>query len=44
MARPQVNDGGDILQIWSVAANMLNPYAATFDFSRMPMHYSARRN
>jgi hypothetical protein len=24
MARPQVEDGGDVLQIWRVAANMLN--------------------
>jgi hypothetical protein len=29
MARPQVADGGDGLQIWRVAANILNKQART---------------
>jgi hypothetical protein len=31
MARPQVPDGGDILQVWSVAANILNKQSRTAD-------------
>jgi hypothetical protein len=29
MARPQVADGGDNLQIWKVAANILNKQSRT---------------
>jgi hypothetical protein len=31
MARPQVADGGDGLQIWRVAANILNKQSQTVD-------------
>jgi hypothetical protein len=31
MARPQVADGGDSLQFWRVAANMLNKQSQTAD-------------
>jgi hypothetical protein len=31
MARPQVADGGEGLQIWRVAANMLNKQSRTAD-------------
>jgi hypothetical protein len=31
MARPQVADGGDGLQIWRVAANILNKQSRTID-------------
>jgi hypothetical protein len=31
MVRPQVADGGDGLQIWSVAANVLNKQSRTAD-------------
>jgi hypothetical protein len=31
MARPQVADGGDGLQIWKVAANILNKKSRTAD-------------
>jgi hypothetical protein len=31
MARPQVADGGDGLQIWRVAANILNKQSQTAD-------------
>jgi hypothetical protein len=31
MARPQVGDGGDSLQFWRVAANMLNKQLRTDD-------------
>jgi hypothetical protein len=31
MARPQVADGGDGLQIWRVAANILNKQSRTAD-------------
>jgi hypothetical protein len=31
MARPQVADGGDDLQIWRVAANILNKQSRTAD-------------
>jgi hypothetical protein len=31
MARPQVVDGGDGLQIWRVAANILNKQSLTAD-------------
>jgi hypothetical protein len=31
MARPQVADGGDGLQIWKVAANILNKQSRTAD-------------
>jgi hypothetical protein len=31
MARPQVADGGDGLQIWGVAANILNKQSRTAD-------------
>jgi hypothetical protein len=31
MARPQVADGGDSLQFWSVAANILNKKSRTAD-------------
>jgi hypothetical protein len=31
MARPQVADGGDGLQIWRVAANILNKQSRTVD-------------
>jgi hypothetical protein len=31
MARPQVADGGDSLQIWRVAANVLNKQPQTAD-------------
>jgi hypothetical protein len=31
MARPQVADGGDGLQIWRVAANILNKQSRTTD-------------
>jgi hypothetical protein len=31
MARPQVADGGDGLQIWWVAANILNKQSRTAD-------------
>jgi hypothetical protein len=31
MASPQVADGGDGLQIWSVAANILNKQSRTAD-------------
>jgi hypothetical protein len=31
MARPQVADGGDALQIWRVAANILNKQSRTAD-------------
>jgi hypothetical protein len=38
MARPQVADGGDSLQFWRVATNMLNKQSQTADkglFSRL---------
>jgi hypothetical protein len=31
MARPQVADGGDALQIWRVSANILNKQSRTSD-------------
>jgi hypothetical protein len=31
MARPQVADGGDALQVWRVSANILNKKARTAD-------------
>jgi hypothetical protein len=31
MAHPQVADGGDVLQIWRVAANILNKKSWTVD-------------
>jgi hypothetical protein len=31
MARPQVADGGDALQVWRVAANILNKQSQTVD-------------
>jgi hypothetical protein len=31
MARPQVADGGDALQVWRVAANILNKQSRTAD-------------
>jgi hypothetical protein len=31
MARPQVADGGDALQVWRVAANILNKQSQTAD-------------
>jgi hypothetical protein len=31
MARPQVADGGDTLQVWRVAANTLNKQSRTVD-------------
>jgi hypothetical protein len=31
MARPQVADGGDALQVWRVAANILNNQSRTAD-------------
>jgi hypothetical protein len=31
MARPQVADGGDALQVWRVAANMFNKQSRTAD-------------
>jgi hypothetical protein len=31
MARPQVADGGDALQVWMVAANILNKQSRTPD-------------
>jgi hypothetical protein len=31
MARPQVADGGDVLQIWRVTANILNRQSRTAD-------------
>jgi hypothetical protein len=31
MARPQVADGGDGLQVWRVAANILNKQSRTVD-------------
>jgi len=31
MARPRVADGGDGLQIWTVAANILNKQSRTAD-------------
>jgi hypothetical protein len=31
MARPQVADGGDTLQVWRVAANILNKQSQTTD-------------
>jgi hypothetical protein len=31
MTRPQVEDGGDALQIWRVAANILNKQSRTAD-------------
>jgi hypothetical protein len=31
MARPQVADGGDDLQIWRVAVNILNQQSRTVD-------------
>jgi hypothetical protein len=31
MARPQVADGGDGLQVWRVAANILNKQSRTAD-------------
>jgi hypothetical protein len=31
MARPQVSDGGDSLQVWRVAANILNKQSRTVD-------------
>jgi hypothetical protein len=31
MARPQVADGGDSLQLWKVAANILNNQSRTAD-------------
>jgi hypothetical protein len=31
MARPQVADGGDSLQVWRVAANILNKQSQTAD-------------
>jgi hypothetical protein len=31
MARPQVADGGDSLQFWRVAANLLNKQSRTAD-------------
>jgi hypothetical protein len=31
MARPQVADGGDTLQVWRVAANILNKQLPTAD-------------
>jgi hypothetical protein len=31
MARPQVADGGNALQFWRVAANMLNKQSRTAD-------------
>jgi hypothetical protein len=34
MTRPQVADGGDGLQIWSVAANILNKQSRTADKGR----------
>jgi hypothetical protein len=34
MARPQVADGGDGLQIWRVAANILNKQSRTTDKGR----------
>jgi hypothetical protein len=34
MARPQVADGGDGLQIWRVAANILNKQSRTADWGR----------
>jgi hypothetical protein len=33
MARPQVEDGGDDLQIWKVAVNILTKQSRTADFS-----------
>jgi hypothetical protein len=34
MARPQVVDGGDGLQIWKLAANILNKQSGTVDKGR----------
>jgi hypothetical protein len=31
MARPQVADGGDALQVWRVAVNILNKQSQTAD-------------
>jgi hypothetical protein len=31
MARPQVADGGDALQVWRIAANILNKQSRTAD-------------
>jgi len=31
MVRPRVADGGDVLQIWRVAANILNKQSRTVD-------------
>jgi hypothetical protein len=31
MASPQVEDGGDALQVWRVAANILNKQSRTAD-------------
>jgi hypothetical protein len=31
MARPQVEDGGDALQVWREAANILNKQSRTAD-------------
>jgi hypothetical protein len=31
MARPQVADGGNALQVWKVAANILNKQSRTAD-------------
>jgi hypothetical protein len=33
IARPQIADGGDGLQIWRVAANILNKHSRTADKS-----------
>jgi hypothetical protein len=45
MARPQVADGGDGLQIWSVAANILNRQFLTAGkvwFSRIEAGFTAK--
>jgi hypothetical protein len=33
MARPQAADGGDSLQVWTVAANILNKQSQTADLA-----------
>jgi hypothetical protein len=40
MTSPHVNEGRDILQILSAAADMLNPYAASINFNRILMRHT----
>jgi hypothetical protein len=47
MARPQVEDGGDGLQIWRAAANILNKKSRTTDkewFSRLGVGHGANNS